>query len=101
MKFTAWLILAFLVQTAARIAYAQTPYLHAPAVSEYALHNPNGTTILPTGRLLRPAGKHFPVAKWPHGLVLSPDGATAFVASEGIGQFVTDLGALEPRITKL
>ena len=28
------------------------PYLHAPAVTEYALHNPGGTTILPDGRLL-------------------------------------------------
>src|SRR5258708_24945557 len=70
-------------------ALSQTPYLHAPAIDEYARHDPNGTTILPTGRLLKPAGRHFPVAQWPHGLVMSPDGSSAFVASEGVGQLIT------------
>lgn len=69
-------------------AAADVPYLHAPAVDEYARHDPAGTTILPNGRFLRPAGRHVPVARWPHGMVLSPDGKTVFVASDGLGQLI-------------
>jgi YVTN family beta-propeller protein len=81
--------------------WAQTPppYLHAPSVTDYATHDPNGRTILPTGRYIQPIGKHLPLARWPHGLVLSPDGRTAFVASEGVGQFLTDLNSPEPTVT--
>jgi YVTN family beta-propeller protein len=79
-------------------AISQTPYLHAPAINEYARHDPNGTTILPTGRLLKPAGKHFPVAQWPHGLVMSSDGASAFVASEGVGQLLSGWEGSEIKI---
>ena len=66
------------------------PYLHAPAVTEYARHDPKGTTILPDGRLLKPIGAHYPLARWPHGLAMTRDGKTLFVASAGAGQLVTD-----------
>ncbi|NUQ69913.1 MAG: PD40 domain-containing protein [Chthonomonadales bacterium] len=66
------------------------PYLHAPSVSTYAVHNPAGTTILSNGRLLKPIGKHYPVGKWPYGLVSSRDGAAIFVASDGTGLIVRD-----------
>ena len=78
---------------------SQSPYLHAPSVTDYAKHDPSGLTILPTGRHLKPVGRHFPVARWPHGLVLSPDGATLFIASDGIGQFVTEWETPSPTIT--
>lgn len=87
--------------TACGVGSAQTPppYLHAPSVTTYATHNPDGLTILPTGRYIQPVGKHLPLARWPHGLVLSPDGKTAFVASEGVGQFITDWNSPEPTVT--
>jgi len=75
------------------------PYLHAPSVTNYATHNPDGLTILPTGRYIQPVGKHLPLARWPHGMVLSPDGKTAFVASEGVGQLITDWNSPEPTVT--
>lgn len=94
-----------LALVAASLAGAQTPkslpYLHAPSVESYAKLNPDGQTILPTGRLLNPIGSHVPVALWPHGLVLSPDGKTAFVASEGVGQLVTEWQSEKPVVTKL
>ena len=77
------------------------PYLHAPAVTEYALHNPGGTTILPDGRLLKPLGAHFPLARWPHGLAMTRDGKTLFVASAGVGQLITDWETAAPKITTL
>ena len=69
---------------------APTSYLHVPAVNEFAKHDPYGVTIIPEGRYLTPLGKSFPVAQWPHGLILSPDEKTVFVASEGVGQLISD-----------
>jgi YVTN family beta-propeller protein len=93
-------MLALLAASGGGQVQAQTPppYLHAPSVTDYATHNPDGRTILPTGRFLQPVGKHLPLARWPHGLVLSPDGKTAFVASEGVGQFITDWNSPEPTV---
>lgn len=64
------------------------PYLHPPAVNEFAHHDPKGTTILSNGRFLRPAGTHYPVAHFPYGLAMTRDGKTLFVASDGAGQLV-------------
>ena len=75
------------------------PYLHAPSINEYAKHDPNGVTVLATGRMLKPAGQHFPLAKWPHGLTVSPDGSVAFIASDGVGQFVTRWNTPNPVIS--
>lgn len=64
-------------------------YLHAPAVEEYAKHDPLGTTVLPSGRWLRPVGQHTPVERFPHGMAMSRDGARLFVASDMVGQLVS------------
>src|SRR5579871_4972688 len=92
-KRLALLLTLLVLATAGR---AQTPYLHAPSVDTYAKHDPNGITILPTGRYLKPAGRHLPMAKWPHGLALSADGRRVFVASDGVGQIVTDWNGPSP-----
>jgi len=94
-------LLACLTLAAAPVLSQQSSYLHAPAVNDYAVHNPGGTTILPDGRLLKPAGKHFPLAKWPHGLAMTRDGKTLFVASEGIGQLITGWDGPNPVIAEI
>ena len=76
---------------------ADHPYLHAPAVEEYAKHDPHGTTILPDGRFLKPVGRHLAVASFPYGLAMSPDGKVVFVASDGAGHLIT--GWQEPNPT--
>lgn len=94
-------VTALLLAMGAGRAQAQKalpPYLHAPSVTDYATHNPDGVTILPTGRYIRPVGKNLPLARWPHGLTLSPDGKTAFVASEGVGQFVSNWNSPNPTV---
>ena len=75
-----------------------TPYLHAPSVDTYARHDPSGLTVLPDGRFLKPVGRHFPVARWPHGLAMSRDGESLFVASSGVGQFIRGWCGLAPVI---
>ncbi|MBB6050821.1 bifunctional YncE family protein/alkaline phosphatase family protein [Armatimonas rosea] len=77
------------------------PYLHAPSVESYATFNPEGRTIMTTGRFLEPVGTHTPVATWPHGLVLSPDRQTAFVASDGVGQLLAGWQSGTPTVTEL
>jgi YVTN family beta-propeller protein len=80
---------------------AQAPYLHAPAGDAYARHDPSGITILGDGRFLKPLGKHIPLARWPHGLTLSPDGTQLFVASDGVGQLIRNWDSPEPKIAEL
>ncbi len=77
------------------------PYLHAPAGDAYAEHNPAGVTILPNGRWLRPAGKHLPLARYPHGMVMSRDGSRLFIASDGVGQIVSAWQTGSPEISEL
>jgi len=82
-------------------AAANPPYLHAPSVNSYAKFDPMGTTILPDGRLLKPAGKHFPVDRWPNTLAVTGDGSMVFVGSAHMGQFVTGWDTASPKIDTL
>jgi YVTN family beta-propeller protein len=77
-------------------AASDPPYLHAPSIDTYAKHDPNGLTILSSGRYLKPIGRHLPVAHDPYGLAMSRDGTTLFVASDGVGQIITDWRAAKP-----
>src|SRR5712692_4857870 len=77
------------LELAVTVGAADQPYLHAPAIDTYAKHDPNGLTILSNGRYLKPVGRHLPVAHSPYGLVMSRDGKTLFVASDGVGQIIT------------
>ncbi len=82
--------------------HAQTQkYLHAPSVTTFATHNPEGITIISSGRFLKPVGRHLPVARWPHGMTISPDGKTLFVASENQGQFIKDWDTDNPKVVPL
>ncbi len=77
-------------------AALEQPYLHAPSVDTYAKHDPNGLTILSSGRYLKPVGRHLPVGQEPYGLAMSRDGNTLFVASDGVGQLITGWRAAKP-----
>jgi YVTN family beta-propeller protein len=79
----------------------EKPYLHAPAGDAYAVHDPSGVTILPNGRFLQPAGKHLPLARYPHGMAMSRDGARLFVASDGVGQIVSGWQTGSPKVIEL
>ncbi len=80
---------------------ADHPYLQAPSTDTYATHNPNGQTILSSGRYLKPVGRHLPVGREPYGLAMSRDGATLFVASDGVGQILTDWREPQPVVMKI
>lgn len=67
----------------------------------YAAHDPAGVTILPNGRQLQPAGKHFPLVRFPYGLAMSRDGNQLFVPSDGTGQILTHWQPGSPKIVEL
>ena len=92
--------LPLLAQVASKPAKVR-PYLHAPAGDAYAVHDPKGRTILPNGRFLEPVGTHLPLARFPHGMVMSRDGAQLFVASDGVGQLVSGWQGSAPKISLL
>ena len=77
------------------------PYLHAPSWETYATHDPHGVTILSNGRWLKPVGRHFPVGRLPYGLVMSRDGRPLFIASEGVGQLVSEWQSASPQIVAI
>ncbi|NOS68957.1 MAG: hypothetical protein HOP33_03420 [Verrucomicrobia bacterium] len=81
------------------VSALEKPYLHAPSVDTYAKHDPNGLTILSSGRYLKPVGRHVPVGSEPYGLTMSRDGKTLFVASDGVGQIITDWREAKPVVT--
>jgi YVTN family beta-propeller protein len=86
------------------LAWAETaplPYLHPPSVETYAQHDPAGLTILSNGRFLKPEGRHWPVGRWPYGLVRTRDGKTLFIASDGVGQIVTNWTSGNPLIREI
>jgi YVTN family beta-propeller protein len=93
--------LIFVVSAPGVFAAEPPPFLHAPSVESYAKHDPAGLTILSNGRFLKPIGRHFPVARWPHGLVMSRDGENLFIASAGIGQIVQGWRGATPKFQEI
>ncbi len=77
------------------------PYLTAAVLDDYALFDPAGKTILANGRILTSAGKDIAIGRWPHGLILSPDGKTAFVACDGAGYLLENWESGAPVIRQL
>lgn len=59
----------------------------APAGNRYCHIDTSGETILPNGRIIRPAGHTFRIAPHPYGLVLSADGQIAVTANSGTSPF--------------
>jgi YVTN family beta-propeller protein len=96
-----FLVVSFFAWFAGVTAVPAQSYLHAPAIDAYAKHDPDGITILPNGRYIKPEGTHIPIARFPYGLTMSRDGKKLFVASDGVGQILTDWQSGTPKIALL
>ncbi len=79
--------------------------LSAPAGNRSVKIDPQGETILPSGRLITPLGKQVKVAPHPYGLVLSPDGKTLVTVNSGTKPFsvsiLTDLDSPQPQVAQI
>ncbi len=58
--------------------------LEVPGKDKYCTINENGVSVLPSGRLLRPAGKLMRITHDPFGMCLSPDGKLAVTIHNGV-----------------
>ncbi|MBK8491409.1 MAG: phosphoesterase [Saprospirales bacterium] len=58
--------------------------LQVPGSGEYCKIDSSGTTVLPSGRFVTPAGKVVRINRAPFGMALSPDEKTALVLHNGV-----------------
>jgi len=58
--------------------------LTVPAGDEFTQINQSGISILPSGRLVKPAGSSLLITDGPYGLALSPDGTKAVTLHNGV-----------------
>ncbi|MGI6339657.1 MAG: hypothetical protein ACOXZV_09830 [Bacteroidales bacterium] len=82
--FPALVIIHLLLATGCRSEEDKLVVLSAPAGSLYTTIDMDGTTVIPNGRFLTPAGNNLLVAPHPFGLALSPDGSIAVTANSGV-----------------
>ena len=80
------LLAVFLSTVTLKFAQAQkkVEVLTVPAENEFTKINIGGTTILPSGRFLTPAGNFIRVTNDPYGLAISPDGKKAVTLHNGV-----------------
>ncbi len=64
-------------------AQKQANILQVPAIDQYCKINENGASVLPSGRLVTPAGKMVRITHDPFGLSISPDGKKAITLHNG------------------
>ena len=58
--------------------------LTVPGKNEYTNINPNGNTVLPSGRYVTPAGKTIRITHDPFGMAVSPDGTKTVTLHNGV-----------------
>ncbi len=76
--------LIFALSTEIVVAQKKIEILSVPAGNEFAKINPEGTTILPSGRFLTPAGQTIRITNDPFGMTLSPDGRKSVTLHNGV-----------------
>lgn len=69
--------------------------LQVPAIDRYCSINETGASVLPSGRLVTPAGKLIRITNDPFGMAISPDGKKAITLHNGVFT-VIDLISLTP-----
>ena len=80
-------LLLFLLCTAfAESGFSQNKVdiLSVPAGDKFAVINEAGTSILPSGRFLTPAGKFIRITNDPFGMAVSPDGKKSVTLHNGV-----------------
>lgn len=73
-------------------------YLTVPGANEYCIINPNGNSVLPSGRYVSPAGKTIRITHDPFGMAISPDGKTAITLHNGVITIIDLLTMSETRV---
>lgn len=99
MKFSLWCkfcLLCVLTLVAPAAAPGEELLMRAPSGERYVELDPNGTTVLPNGRIITPKGPMIRVQPHPYGLTLSGDGRWVVAAcSDGPQLSILDLAAVD------
>jgi DNA-binding beta-propeller fold protein YncE len=72
--------------------------LSVPATAAYAHIDTAGTSVLPSGRYLTPAGKTIRITHDPFGMALSPDGATTVTLHNGVFTIIDNATLASTRV---
>lgn len=74
----------FLISVQWLLAQKKVEILTVPAGNEFTKINIGGTTILPSGRFLTPAGELIRITNDPYGMAISPDGKKSVTLHNGV-----------------
>ena len=81
----------FLLSIALCSAQKTVHLLQVPGANEFCRIQPQGQSVVPSGRYIQPAGKSVRITRAPYGLALSPDGRRAVVLHHSGVVTVVDL----------
>ncbi len=81
MKFTACLL--FII-VGATLTAQRVNVLQVPGINQYCSINEKGISVLPSGRLVKPAGDMIRITNDPFGMAVSPDGKKAVTLHNGV-----------------
>ena len=65
-------------------AQKQVTILQVPGTNQFCKINENGTSVLPSGRYVTPAGNLIRITHDPFGMAISPDGKKAVTLHNGV-----------------
>src|ERR1700712_1076628 len=75
-------------------AQKQATILQVPGVNQFCRINEQGTSVLPSGRFVTPAGQSVRITHDPFGLSISPDGKKAITLHNGVITLI-DLASMD------
>ena len=87
-------LLVLLTINTSMVAQKNVEVLVVPSGMDVTKINPGGTTVLPSGRFLTPAGDLLRITDDPFGMALSPDGKKAVTLHDGVFTII-DLQSLK------
>ena len=94
MKINYSYLLLFIFSALAATAQKHINILQVPGISQYCNINEEGISVLPSGRLLTPAGTIIRITNDPFGMAISPDGTKAVTLHNGVFTII-DLATLK------
>jgi YVTN family beta-propeller protein len=88
------LLLGFALGAISMNAQKKSTVLQVPGVNQFCSINEKGFSVLPSGRLVKPAGSFIRITNDPFGMAISPDGKKAVTLHNGVFTII-DLGTLK------
>jgi YVTN family beta-propeller protein len=93
-KFISSLIVMCLLNFSVKAQQKKVTVLSVPAASQFCKIVPGGTSVLPSGRFVTPAGDVIRITNKPFGMAISPDGKKAVTLHNGVFTII-DLATLK------